>query len=114
AAALGVDPGQVPIARQVHGAEVVRHRRRQSPSPFAAPGSPLPEADGHLVTAPGLTPLVFVADCLPVALFGPRGLALLHWGWRPLSAGILAKGAVMVGATEAAIGPGIGPCCYEV
>ncbi|MGD9737271.1 MAG: polyphenol oxidase family protein [Solirubrobacterales bacterium] len=114
AAALGLDPGQVPIGLQVHGAEIIRHERPQSPSPFAAPGSPLPEADGHLVTAPGLTPLVFVADCLPIALLGPRGLALLHCGWRPLAAGILAKGAAMVGATEAAIGPGIGPCCYEV
>lgn len=114
AAALGIDPGQVPIGLQVHGAEVIRHQGPQSPSPFAAPGSPLPEADGHVVTAPGLTPLVFVADCLPIALLGPRGLALLHCGWRPMAAGILAKGVVMVGATEAAIGPGIGPCCYEV
>ena len=112
--ALGVDPAQVPISLQVHGAEVIRHERPQSPSPFAAPGSPLPEADGHVVAAPGLTPLVFVADCLPIALLGRRGLALLHCGWRPLAAGILGKGAVMVDATEAAIGPGIGPCCYEV
>ena len=114
AAALGIDPGQVPIALQVHGAEVIRHERPQSPSPFAAPGSPLPEADGHVVTAPGLTPLVFVADCLPVALLGPGGLALLHCGWRPLAAGIIAKAAAMVGATEGAIGPGISACCYEV
>jgi len=114
AAALGIDPSQVPIGLQVHGGEVIRHERPQSPSPFAEPGSPLPEADGHVVTAPGLTPLVFVADCLPIALLGPRGLALLHCGWRPLAAGIIAKGSVMTGATEAAIGPGIGPCCYEV
>jgi YfiH family protein len=113
-AALGIDPEQVPIALQVHGAEIVEHGGPQRPSPFAAPGSPLPEADGHVVTAPGLTPLVFVADCLPIALHGPGGLALLHCGWRPLAAGIVAKGAAMVGATEAAIGPGIGPCCYEV
>jgi len=113
-AALGIDQAQVPIGLQVHGAEILRHTAPQSPSPFAAPGSALPEADGHVVTAPGLTPLVFVADCLPIALLGSRGLALLHCGWRPLAAGIVAKGATMVGATEAAIGPGIGPCCYEV
>ncbi len=114
AAALGIETTSVPIALQVHGAEIVRHAGPQSPSPFAEPGSPLPEADGHVVEAPGLTPLVFVADCLPIALLGPRGLALLHCGWRPLATGIVAKGAAMVGATEAAIGPGIGPCCYEV
>jgi YfiH family protein len=114
AAVLGIDLAAVPIALQVHGAEIAEHAGPQSPSPFARPGAPLPEADGHVVTTPGLTPLVFVADCLPVALLGPRGLALLHCGWRPLAAGIVAKGAAMVGATEAVIGPGIGPCCYEV
>jgi polyphenol oxidase len=114
ARALGVDPAAVPIGLQVHGAEIAVHEGPQSPSPFAAPGSPLPEVDGHVVTEPGLVPLVFVADCLPVALFGPGGLALLHCGWRPMAAGIIAEGVVRVGAVEAAIGPGIGPCCYEV
>jgi polyphenol oxidase len=114
AAAFGIDPAQVPIGLQVHAAEIAVHTVPQEPSPFAVPGSPLPEVDGHVVTAPGLTPLVFVADCLPIALHGPGGLALLHCGWRPLAAGIVAKGAAMVGATEAAIGPGIGGCCYEV
>src|SRR5262249_22309222 len=53
-------------------------------------------------------------DCLPVALRGPDGLAMLHCGWRPLAAGIVADAAETVGATEAVIGPGIGRCCYEV
>lgn len=113
--ALGIDPIQVPIALQVHGAEILEHGLApQERSPFAAPGPPPPEADGHVIREPGLTPLVFVADCLPIALHGPGGLALLHCGWRPMAAGIVAKGAAMVGATEAAIGPGIGQCCYEV
>jgi hypothetical protein len=63
---------------------------------------------------PGLGALVFVADCLPVALSGPRGVAMLHCGWRGLAAGIVAEGARRVEATAAAVGPGIGPCCYEV
>jgi YfiH family protein len=114
AAALGLDPGRIPIALQVHGGELVSHSGPQRPSPFAEPGGPLPEADGHVVAGPGLAPLVFVADCLPIALSGPGGVAMLHCGWRPLAAGIIAKGAEAVGATAAAIGPGIGPCCYEV
>lgn len=114
AAALGLDPQRIPIALQVHGGELVSHAGPQHPSPFAEPGGPLPEADGHVVGEPGLAPLVFVADCLPVALSGPGGVAMLHCGWRPLAAGIIAKGAAAVGATEAAIGPGIGPCCYGV
>jgi copper oxidase (laccase) domain-containing protein len=39
---------------------------------------------------------------------------MLHCGWRGLAGGIVAKGVEAIGATAAAIGPGIGPCCYEV
>lgn len=39
---------------------------------------------------------------------------MLHCGWRGLAAGIVARGAEAVRATHAAVGPGIGPCCYEV
>jgi YfiH family protein len=114
ARALGIEPERIPIGLQVHGGELAFHSAPQEPSPFAEPGSPLPEVDGHVVTGPGLAPLVLTADCLPVALSGPKGVAMLHCGWRGLAAGIVAKGAEAVAATHAAIGPGIGPCCYEV
>lgn len=114
AAALGRNAREVVIGRQVHGAELARHRSAQRPAPFAEPGSPIGEVDGHVVGEPGLAPLVFVADCLPVALVGRSGLALLHCGWRGMAAGIVADGAAAVAATAAAIGPGIGRCCYEV
>jgi len=114
AEALELDPARIPIGLQVHGGELAFHPRPQEPSPFADPGSAIPEVDGHVVSNPGLAPLVFTADCLPVALSGPDGVAMLHCGWRGLAAGILAAGAEAVGAVDAAIGPGIGPCCYEV
>ncbi len=114
AAALGREPDRVVIGRQVHGAELASHHGPQDPSPFATPGVAVPETDGHVTAEPGLAALVFVADCLPIALAGPGGVAMLHCGWRGLAAGILARGVAAVGATDAAIGPGIGPCCYEV
>jgi purine-nucleoside/S-methyl-5'-thioadenosine phosphorylase / adenosine deaminase len=114
AAALGFAPEQVTIGRQMHGAKLATHAGPQRPSPFAEPGASIPEVDGHVTAEPSLPLLVFVADCLPVALSGPRGVAMLHCGWRGLAAGIVARGAGAVGATDAAIGPGIGPCCYEV
>ncbi len=115
AAALGLRAERVAIGRQVHGAELAIHAVPQEPSPFAEPGgSEIPEVDGHVIADPGLAALVFVADCLPVAMAGPGGVAMLHCGWRGLAAGIVARGAEAVGATDAAIGPGIGPCCYEV
>jgi len=120
AAALGRDPERVAFARQVHGAELITHDERLNralafPWDSKAQVDPdPPEADGHVVGEAGLAALVFVADCLPVALSGPGGVAMLHCGWRGLAAGIVARGAAAVGATAAAVGPGIGPCCYEV
>jgi YfiH family protein len=113
AEALGHEPADVVIGRQVHGAELATHEGPQRPSPFAQSGSPIPEVDGHVISGSGAA-LVFVADCLPVALSGPGGVAILHCGWRGLAAGIVAAGARAVEARAAAIGPGIGPCCYEV
>jgi polyphenol oxidase len=113
-AALQIDPRGVLIGRQVHEALVQRHSEPTEPSAFADPAPGLPEADGQATGRPGLTPLVFVADCLPVGLAGPRGVAMIHCGWRGLAAGIVQHGVEEVGATAAAVGPGIGPCCYEV
>lgn len=114
AAALGLDTERILAGRQVHGAEVEVHAHPQRPAHFARPGGPPPEVDGHATSVAGLACLVFVADCLPVALSGPGGVAMLHCGWRGMAAGVIGRGVAAVGATDAAIGPGIGPCCYEV
>jgi polyphenol oxidase len=102
--ALGLAPERISLAHQVHGAELA--------FPDQARGEV--EADGHVIAEPGSAAMVFVADCLPVALAGPGGVAMLHCGWRGLAAGIVGRGADAVSATHAVIGPGIGPCCYEV
>jgi polyphenol oxidase len=114
AVALGLDANGVLIGRQVHGAEVARHEAAPDPNAFARPGPSLPGTDGQATSRPGLAPLVFVADCLPVALAGPRGVAMIHAGWRGLAGGIIERGAREVEARAAAVGPGIGPCCYRV
>lgn len=114
AAALGIDPRGVLIGRQVHEAVVERHEEPTEPSAFAEPAPGLPEADGQATDRPGLVPLVFVADCLPVALAGPRGVAMIHCGWRGMASGIVQRGVEEVEATAAAAGPSIGSCCYEV
>lgn len=92
------------IAHQVHGTAI------------ASDDTPLAEADGHVTSDRDTALAVMVADCLPVAIAGPSGVALLHAGWRGLAGGILANGVAALGdgATAAAIGPGIGVCCYEV
>lgn len=102
AAAIGFEPERVVFARQVHGTRLI-----EQPAEFG-------DADGHVLREPGTAALVFTADCLPVAVAGPKGVAMMHAGWRGLAGGILAAGVEAVEATSAAIGPGIGPCCYEV
>ncbi len=114
AGAVGLDPRNVLIGRQVHGTEIAFHDGPQEADAFANPGPRLGEVDGHVTTVPGLAPLVLVADCLPIALSGPDGVAMVHGGWRGLAGGIAGRGAEAVQASSAAIGPGIGPCCYEV
>ena len=64
--------------------------------------------------------MVVSADCLPVAVAGQGAVAMLHCGWRGLAAGVLEEGVRAVrelagpGPLSAVIGPGAGPCCYEV
>jgi polyphenol oxidase len=114
AAALGRDPDGVVMGRQVHGAELRAHEGRQEPRVFADVVKSPDEVDAHSTASPDLTPLVMVADCLPVAMVGRSGVAMAHCGWRGLAGGIVGRAVEAVDAEAAAIGPGIGPCCYEV
>ena len=107
-AELDTDPDRLCFGRQVHGADVRR---------AAGSGEP---GDGLWTDTPGEPLLVFTADCLPVAIVRANGgapaVAALHVGWRGLLAGILENAASILGGGRlaAVIGPGIGPCCYEV
>jgi YfiH family protein len=108
--ALGADVEQLALNFQVHSSRVLR----------AAPGVRGERADGLWTDEPDLPILAMSADCLPIALVraGTRqpAVAVLHAGWRGLLEGIVAAGvdALGGGSLAAAIGPGIGPCCYEV
>lgn len=114
AVALGRDPGGILLGRQVHEQTVLVRDRAPDPNPYLDRAGLPPPSDGQATASERLTPLVQVADCLPVALAGGAGVAMLHCGWRGLAAGVVARGAQSVGATAAAIGPGVGPCCYDV
>jgi purine-nucleoside/S-methyl-5'-thioadenosine phosphorylase / adenosine deaminase len=107
--ALGLRRDRVAMGWQVHGTDLQE---------WAGPPDPrdeLERVDGHLTREPGLALLVLVADCLPVALAGGDQVAMVHCGWRGLAGGILDKAVRRFDETpSAAIGPGIGACCYEV
>jgi polyphenol oxidase len=92
--------------RQVAGDGVVR----VSEAGFAG------EADALVTSERDLCLVVAVADCVPVALVGERGVAMVHSGWRGTLAGIAGKAVRSMGekGVRAYVGPGIRGCCYEV
>jgi purine-nucleoside/S-methyl-5'-thioadenosine phosphorylase / adenosine deaminase len=109
--AVGADLEQLALNYQVHSSRVLR----------AAPGLRGEHADGLWTDEPGLPILAMSADCLPIVLAragaDKPAVAVLHAGWKGLLAGIVAAGAQALGGgttLTATIGPGIGPCCYEV
>jgi YfiH family protein len=108
------DPDGVVMGRQVHGAMLARHETQQQPRVYADLMKSPDEVDAQATANRDLTPLVMVADCLPVAMVGPGGVVMAHCGWRGLAGGIVAEAVEAVQAEAAAIGPGIGACCYEV
>ncbi len=112
--ALGLDPDSLVTAAQVHSptvAVVTEPGRHEA-------------TDGLVTISRGLTLAVFCADCVPVWLVDPRvpAAGAVHAGWKGTLAGIAGR-AVEIMARRfrsrprdilAAVGPSIGPCCYEV
>jgi polyphenol oxidase len=107
---IGADVARLALNYQVHSTRVLR----------AEPAVRGEHADGLWTDEPELPILAMSADCLPIALArvgaDEPAVAVLHAGWRGLLEGIVAAGAATLGTgpLAASIGPGIGPCCYEV
>jgi YfiH family protein len=104
--------GRLLLLRQVHGATVLE-----------APWEGRPEGDAAVAARAGLLLGIVTADCLPVLLVDPVGrrVAAAHAGWRGTVAGVTAAAVrtlIVAGSRPsdllAALGPSIGPCCYEV
>ena len=114
--AVDADPDSATMAWQRHGSTVTRAQ----PRGIVTPGTVYDHCDGLWSDEPGRAMLLLTADCLPIAIARKQGrppaLEILHAGWRGLLAGIVAAGvrALTSRMLAAAIGPSIGPCCYEV
>ena len=118
-ALFGVGENDACVTNQVHKADVriVTEADKHTclgPTPY--------EADGIVTASIGLPIYCFVADCVPVLLWDAKNRAAgaVHCGWRGSVSDIL-KNAVdamtslgaEVSDIRAAIGPSIGPCCFE-
>ncbi len=107
-------PNGMATVKQVHSADVL----------FAKQTGPQGIGDGLISDTLGLAVGVKTADCLPILVVDSKHLvvAAVHAGWRGTAAGIVGRAihlmqerfGVNPGEVEAAIGPGIGECCFEV
>lgn len=114
AAAAGYDPAALVAMKHVHGTAVWRVGEPQ-PEPA--------EFDGLVCDRPGAVLGAFAADCMPILFADPvaRVVGAAHAGWRGTVAGVavrVVERMAELGARPAdirvAIGPSIGPCCFEV
>jgi polyphenol oxidase len=106
--------------RQVHS-DIIHHV--DSHQVDSEPDEPL-AGDGLITATPGLLLGIQTADCLPIILADPkrRAIGVFHAGWRGTVKRIVEKGVGELhrwfgsrpGDLKAAIGPGIGGCCYAV
>jgi polyphenol oxidase len=107
--------GNLATLKQIHSAKCV---------PAAGRMGVLGEGDALLENTRGSVVAVKTADCIPILLVDERlrAVAAVHAGWRGTAARIVARAVETMGQRfgtraadlHAAIGPGIGPCCYEV
>jgi YfiH family protein len=108
------DTSAMATVRQIHSNQVLA---------VAQPGL-AGEADALISYIPGLTLSIRTADCYPILIADPqtRSVAAIHAGWRGTAGRIVAETMAKMQADfgsrpqdlHAAIGPGIGVCCYEV
>ena len=124
ASAMSVPPGRVVGLNQVHGRAVVHVDRSVTPRALDQMHNDRPRADAVISDAPDVAIVVRAADCVPLLIADTRtgAVAAVHAGWRGTAARVAAAAVEEMHrqfGTDAAdlmvaIGPAIGPCCYEV
>lgn len=123
---LGLDPLRVISPRQRHTTEIAVPGMEDIGAGATTEESFFDPCDGLMTKLQGVPLLLHFADCVPVVLTaetdGGPAVSVIHAGRQGLMDGIVSKAVSMLkdetGATRdsitAAIGPAIGPCCYEV
>ncbi len=114
--AVGIHDGRIVTMKQVHGDGVLEVNDKT--------GKEAGEADAMVTRERGTYLGILTADCVPILLVVSKrkAAAVVHAGWRGSLAGLAAKTVRMVqqrydvvaADIEAALGPSIGRCCYEI
>ncbi|HXV81910.1 MAG TPA: peptidoglycan editing factor PgeF [Candidatus Binatia bacterium] len=114
--AVGIHDGRIITMKQLHGDRIIEVKDTRVKEAGEGDGMVTQEKDAFLG--------VLTADCVPILFVVPEQTiaAVVHAGWRGTFAGIAAKMVQLLdsqhrispNAVEAALGPAIGSCCYEV
>ncbi|HWJ02720.1 MAG TPA: peptidoglycan editing factor PgeF [Verrucomicrobiae bacterium] len=122
--ALGIDPVELVTAQQVHGDRVCLVTSELRGAGALDIEGAIPSTDAMITREKNLALMAFFADCVPILIYDPVGKAIgvAHAGWNGTIYQIGSK-TIQAMAREfgtkprnclIAIGPSIGPCCYEV
>lgn len=121
---LGLDPGRLTTAQQVHGNKIAVVGQDLVGRGAFDEETAIPMVDGLITNLTGVPLAVFLADCVPIVLFDPlrRAIGIAHAGWKGTYGGIalnLVESLVKVFQScpenlLAFVGPSIRSCCYEV
>ena len=119
--ALGVRSPRVCMCQQVHSDTVRVVTEDDALSDLYDPIGY--DADGIVTNRRGISLMIFYADCIPILLYDPvcQVIGAVHAGWRGTALGIVERAVAQMASNFgsqpknilAAIGPGIGPCCFE-
>jgi purine-nucleoside/S-methyl-5'-thioadenosine phosphorylase / adenosine deaminase len=114
--AVGIHDGRIVTMNQVHGDGIVEVNDKTRKETG--------EADAMVTHERGTYLGILTADCVPILLAAPKRkmVAVVHAGWRGTLAGLAAKVVrllqeryeIATAGIEAALGPSIGGCCYEI
>jgi YfiH family protein len=117
-------PQSAPHGKNAESLVTLRQIHSDAVRVFSTPAATAPQADAAISSRAGLFLGIQTADCVPILLADPRRrvVAAIHAGWRGTLARIAAKtlGRMRLefGTNPedvlAALGPAIGPCCYEI
>jgi len=122
--ALGISPERIIVPHQVHSDSVRVVDESHAGSGAMEQSTTIPDTDALISDIANLPLALHFADCVSIFLLDPRhhAIGLVHAGWKGTALGVLARAVQQMALSFqsdpqsmlAAIGPSIGPCCYEV
>jgi polyphenol oxidase len=123
---LGLDFNRLTVGRQVHQPNVTLVTEELAGQGHLGWNTGIPDTDALVTHLPATPLMVLSADCPLILVYDPKqmkkALAVIHASWRCTFSGIITRTLDLMirtfgcdpGECFAGIGPGAGPCCYQV